>query len=151
MKDSFWQEHLCYLGFRLTVPRKIVINILKETEKHLSAEDIYVKALKINPSIGLTSIYRTLLLFTKINVVQKHDFGEKKARYELINNPLKKEHHHHLICTRCKTVIDYADFMKEEVELMTKTENKLSKKYHFKIIYHTVHFYGLCVKCQKLA
>ena len=57
MKGPRWQQRLYNFGFRLTTPREIVINTLRETEKHLSAEDIYIVALKINPSIGLTTVY----------------------------------------------------------------------------------------------
>ena len=71
MKKLFWYQRLHEAGFRLTGPRKIIINILCSTAKHLSAEDVYVKALKINPSIGLTTVYRTLDLFYQIGVVQK--------------------------------------------------------------------------------
>ena len=149
MQDQWWNQQLSRTGFRMTNPRSIIINIVGHTEKHLSAEDIYIKALKVNPSIGLTTVYRTLDLFNQIGVVQKFDFGDGKARYELTKNPQKKEHHHHLVCIRCKTIIDYSDFVREELELMKKTEQKLSKKHHFKILNHTIDFYGICTKCQK--
>jgi len=149
MNNPWWQQRLHDAGFRLTNPREIIIKILINTDKHLSAEDIYISALKKNPSIGLTTVYRTLDRFTQIGVVQKFDFGDGKARYELTNNPQKKEHHHHLVCMRCKTIIDYTNFMKEELELMNKTEKQLSKKHNFKIIHHIIHFYGVCEKCQK--
>jgi len=143
------QKRLYSADFRLTNPRKIIINILSNTDKHLSAEDIYVKALKVNPTIGLTTVYRTLELFNQLSVVQKFNFGDGKARYELTNNPKKKKHHHHLICSKCKTIIDYTDFMKNELYLMNKTEKVLAEKHNFKIMSHTIHFYGLCEKCQK--
>lgn len=149
MRGPWWQNRLNDAGFRLTNPRELVIGIIRETDKHLSAEDVYVKALQINPSIGLTTVYRTLDLFTQIGVVQKFDFGDGKARYELTNNPLKKSHHHHMVCLKCKSIIDYTDFMKEELELMKKTEKALSKKYNFKIMYHLIHFYGLCSSCRE--
>jgi len=96
----------------------------------------------------LTSIYRTLDLFTQIGVVQKFDFGDGRARYELTNNPIKKDHHHHLVCIKCKTIIDYTDFLNEELELMKKTEQALSEKHNFRILHHTIHFYGLCNNCR---
>ena len=148
MKEFWLKNRLYEAGFRLTHPRELIIHILRDTEEHLSAEDIYVKALKKNPSIGLTTVYRTLDLFIQIGVVQRFDFGDGKARYELSKSPLKKEHHHHLICIKCKNIIDYTDFLKEELELMTKTEKKLSKKHGFHITHHVVDFYGYCEKCQ---
>jgi len=149
MKKTLWYNRLHEAGFRLTNPRNIIINILRNTTEHLSAEDVYVRALKINPSIGLTTVYRTLELLHQIGVLHRFDFGEKKARFELIDNHKKKEHHHHLVCMRCKNIIDYTDFLKEELELMKKTEKALSKKYHYKITHHVIDFYGICEKCQK--
>jgi Fur family ferric uptake transcriptional regulator len=148
VRNPWWQQRLFDFGFRMTSPREIIMNILRNTKKHLSAEDIYIDAIKLNPSIGLTTVYRTLDLFSQIGVVQKFDFGDGKARYELTNNPLKKEHHHHLVCIKCKTIVDYSDFMKEELGLMDKTEKALSRRYQFKILHHTIHFYGMCNKCQ---
>lgn len=153
MRGPWWQNRLNDAGFRMTHPRGLVMNILRKTDKHMSAEDVYVRALDINPSIGLTTVYRTLDLFTQIGVVQRFDFGDGKARYELVSNPLKsnqqQHHHHHLVCLKCKSIFDYTDFMKEEVELMNKTEKALSKKYQFKITHHTIHFFGLCQKCRE--
>ena len=149
MIGQFWQERLHEAGFRITVPRETIIDILNRTAKHLSAEEIYISALKQNPSIGLTTVYRTLDLLSNIGVLQKFDFGDGKARYELINNPKKKEHHHHLICVQCNTVIDYTDFLQEELELMQKTEEELSSRHDFTITHHTVDFYGLCRKCRR--
>ena len=148
MKGPWWQQRLFDFGFRLTSPREIIISLLRNTDKHLSAEDIYIDTIKINHSIGLTTVYRTLDLFSQIGVVQKFDFGDGRARYELTNNPLKKDHHHHLVCVKCKTIIDYTDFINEELELMKKTEKSLSEKHQFKIFHHTIHFYGMCNNCQ---
>ena len=147
-KQPLWHERLHKSGFRLTGPRELVVDILSQTDQHLSAEEIYLKALRMNPSVGLTTIYRTLDLFTGIGVLQKFDFGDGKARYELINNPQKKEHHHHLICVECNKIIDYTDFLTEELDLMNRTEQELSRRHRFHITHHVVNFYGICQKCR---
>jgi len=149
MNGSWWYQRLHDAGFRLTNQREIIVHVLQKTEKHLSAEEIYIQTLKVNTSVGLTTVYRTLDLLNQIGVVQKFDFGDGKARYELTSDPQKKEHHHHLVCMQCKTIIDYTNFINEELELMNKTEKELSKKYNFKIMHHIIHFYGLCEKCVK--
>jgi Fur family ferric uptake transcriptional regulator len=143
-----WQEQLSRAGVRLTPSREIVANILHNTPRHLSAEDIYIKAVQINPSIGLTTVYRALELFTGIGIVQKFDFGDGKSRYELTKDPQNADHHHHLICMKCKKIINYDDFVEEELELMKKTEKALSKKHKFKIMHHIIHFYGICEQCR---
>jgi Fur family ferric uptake transcriptional regulator len=101
------------------------------------------------PAIGLTTVYRTLDLLVQVGVVFKFDFGDGRARYELLDHFSKKAHHHHLICTSCKTIIDYDDFVHEELDLIQKTENALSERHNFQISGHMMQFYGLCDECRK--
>jgi Fur family ferric uptake transcriptional regulator len=147
-RKPWWQSVFHRFGARVTVPREIVIGILQNTDEHLSATDIYIQANKINPSIGLTTVYRTLDILVQMGIVQKFEFGDGKARYELINNPNGKKHHHHLICLQCREIIDYSEFIDEEIQFITKAQNKLSKKYNFKITDHEINFYGFCEKCK---
>jgi len=118
----------------------------KKTKKHLSAEEVYFKAHKIFPQLGLTTVYRTLELLTVMGELNKFDFGDGRARYELIEGS-DQEHHHHLVCTECKRIINYSDFVDEELEFLKSAEKGLSKKYNFKIKNHIIQFYGLCDKC----
>jgi Fur family ferric uptake transcriptional regulator len=141
--DGNLRKHMC----RITVPRQIILDVLSREEKHLSAEDVFLKVHKRYPDIGLTTVYRTLNLLTQIGMVLKYDFGDGKARYELSSGP-KKEEHHHLVCTKCNRIIDYNDFIDEEEKLFKKTEKALSEKYNFEITDHLVRFYGLCEKCR---
>ncbi|HQM27711.1 MAG TPA: hypothetical protein PKW97_14525, partial [Syntrophorhabdus sp.] len=60
-----------------------------------------------------------------------------------------KGSHHHLICTVCHKIIDYEDFVDEELALLKQTEKHLSKKYNFKIINHMTQYFGLCEECIK--
>lgn len=134
-------------GYRITSSRKAIIDVLNKTSDHLSAEDIFFEVHKNYPNVGLTTIYRTLDLLTKMSIVYKFDFGDGRARYELAEDHQKTGHHHHLICNNCKKIIDYNDFMDEEKEFLLSLQEKLSKKYSFKINNHLIQFYGLCSNC----
>lgn len=136
-------------GYRLTMPRQIIMDVLSNTTEHLSAEDIYHRVHKAYPSIGLTTVYRTLELLSGVGLVFKFDFGDGRARYEVSGSPKSIGHHHHLVCTGCRRIIDYTDFVDEEKELLKKTEKGLSKKYNFKITDHSIQFQGLCEQCRK--
>ncbi|HDT15736.1 MAG TPA: transcriptional repressor, partial [Firmicutes bacterium] len=68
------------------------------------------------------------------------------ARYELAES--SKGHHHHLVCTDCNRIIDYDDFIDDEVKLLEQTQKKLSKKYDFNIESHLIQFYGKCAECR---
>ncbi len=134
----------------MTVSRQAILDVLNTTVKHLSAEDIYHEVHKIHPSSGMSTVYRTLELLSRLKLVFKFDFGDGRARYELNKRLENKEyHHHHLVCINCQRVIDYTDFIEDEVELLKKTEKGLSKKYNFKIMRHILQFYGLCNRCEE--
>jgi len=133
----------------MTMGREAVLDVLSRTDAHLSAEEVYLQVHKIYPAIGLTSVYRTLDMLVNIGLVYKFDFGDGRARFELAEGPKGKDHHHHLVCTGCGRVINYRDFIDEEVALLKKTEEALSRKYSFAITHHLIQFYGLCEACRK--
>ena len=147
MMGPGWGGKFRGCGYRMTVPRQAIMDVLSGTDKHLSAEDIYMKVHKMSPEVGLTTVYRTLDLLTQMGLVVKFDFGDGRARYELTAGP-KSEHHHHLICASCKRIIEYTDFIDEEMEFLERAEKGLSKKYNFDIKNHIIQFYGLCNKCK---
>ncbi|MCF7908587.1 MAG: transcriptional repressor [Candidatus Omnitrophica bacterium] len=146
---SWWQGKFKGCGYRFTVPRRAILDVLGATSVHVSAEDVYIKVHKDYPNVGLTTVYRTLELLVQMGLVIRSDFGDRRARYELNQGPKgQRHHHHHLVCRNCGRVIDYTDFIKDEIELLQKTEKGLSKKYNFKIDDHVIQFYGLCDKCK---
>ncbi len=144
----WWAGRFRGCGYKITIPRQAILDVLGKTSKHLSAEDIYLDVHKVYPAIGLTTIYRTLDLLVGMKLVFKFDFGDGRARYELAEGPKGVQHHHHLICTSCSRVIDYTDFIDDEKELLSQTEKGLSQKFKFKITNHLIQFYGLCDKCR---
>ncbi len=144
----WWHGKFRGCGYRLTTGREAILEILSNVAGHLSAEDIYIKVHPKYPNIGLTTVYRTLDVLSDLGMVYKFDFGDGRTRYELAEGPKGSHHHHHLVCTNCNRVIDYTDFIDEEVELLNQTEKGLSKKYNFKITNHLIQFYGLCDKCS---
>jgi len=147
--NGWWHGRFRGCGYRITVPRQAVLEVLMDTEEHLSTEEIYHKLHRFFPGVGLASVYRTLELLVEMGIVSKFDFGDGKSRYELTEGPKGQRHHHHLVCTGCNRVIDYTDFINEERELLEKAEKGLSKKYEFDIKHHFIQFYGHCRECRK--
>ena len=147
-RHGWWHGKFRGCGYRLTTGREAIFNVLSRHSGHLSAEDIYMKVHPVYPNVGLTTVYRTLDVLSSLGLVSKLDFGDGRARYEMIQGPKESNHHHHLVCTKCNRVIDYDDFIDEEVELLKETEKGLGKKYNFKITNHVIQFYGLCSKCN---
>ena len=145
----WWHGRFRRGGYRITIARQAILDLLSRTSKHMSAEDVYVGIHKTYPSIGLTTVYRTLELLVTMGLVFKFDFGDGRARYELAMGPKGVRHHHHLVCTNCGRAIDYTDFIDDEKELLARTEKGLTEKYNFKISNHLIQFYGLCDKCGR--
>jgi len=148
MAASDWKSRIRGQGYRMTLPRQAVLDVLTRTAKHLTAKEIYLQAHRQCPSCGMTTIYRTLELLVQMGVVMKFDFGEGKSRYELTEEHSRKAHHHHLICRKCKTVIDYTEFVKDEKDFLLKIEKALAKKYAFEIDGHEISFKGVCRNCR---
>lgn len=138
-----FQGHVC----RWTMPREAILNLLSRTSKHLSAKEIYATLHRMYPGIGLTTVYRTLDLLYRMGIIHKMDIGDGQSRYEFRSGKTKG-HHHHLICTNCGKIIDYSDFIDEELDLVKKVEKNLAQKYNFLVQDHNIEFYGLCEKCR---
>ncbi|MFA6635811.1 MAG: transcriptional repressor [Candidatus Omnitrophota bacterium] len=148
VRPSGWGGRFRGCGYRMTVPRQAIVDVLSSTDKHLSAEEIYMKIHNSYPSVGLTTVYRTLEVLSHMGMVSKFDFGDGRGRYELRMGDKDEHHHHHLICTKCKRVINYTEFIDEELDFLKRAEKGLSRKYNFDIKDHMIQFYGLCEKCK---
>ena len=132
---------------RLTAPREAILEFLSKSSKHLSAKEIYAHLHRSYPRMGLSTVYRTLDLLARMGIVTKLSLGDGQSRYEFKSSE-KEEHHHHLICTSCGKIINYSEFLEEELRLVKKTEEKLAKKYNFTIQDHNIEFLGICGECR---
>ncbi len=147
-RPQIWQHRNRRQFCRWTGPREAILQLLSQTPKHMSAKEMYAAIHKHYPGIGLTTIYRTLDLLTRMGLIHKFSFGDGHNRYEFISDERKK-HHHYLICTNCGKIFDYREFEEEELALVKKTQERLAKKYDFQIEGHNIEFLGLCQICQK--
>lgn len=147
-RPQIWQHRNRRQFCRWTGPRETILQLLSQTSKHMSAKEMYAAIHKRYPGIGLTTIYRTLDLLTRMGLIHKFSFGDGHNRYEFISDE-KTKHHHHLICNSCGKIFNYSEFEDEELLLINKTEKRLTQKYDFKIEGHNIEFLGLCKDCQK--
>lgn len=131
--------------YKLTSQRQIILKAFVESNaKHLSAEDVYEIVKKINPDIGLATVYRTLDLFTEMDLLKKLDFDEGCNRYEVNDKEEDGHFHHHLICLGCGKVWECRD------DLLETLETILYKRFHFQTIDHQLKVFGYCEDCQNL-
>lgn len=135
------KENLKEKGYKLTPQRRAILDIIIDKEgQHLTAEEIYDEVKKICPDIGLATVYRTVLLLEEVNVIYKLDLNDGCSRYGLVHSD-EEHRHHHLVCNKCKKVFEVQDDLLEELE------ERIEKTYKFKILDHSVKFFGICSDC----
>jgi Fur family ferric uptake transcriptional regulator len=122
----------------LTLNKSMILEILFENSEHLSAEDIIeLSKYKKDCLLKTTTVYRALSAFEALGIVHSILVNDKK-RYETNF----KEHHDHLICVKCNSIIE---FINSKVE---KEQEKIAKQQGFKLLTHTMYLYGVCKDCQ---
>ena len=128
--------------YKLTPQRQIILKaFIEKDRRHLSAEELYSIVKESYPEIGLATVYRTLDLLAELEILQKMDFGDGKARFEL--NDEDVHHHHHLICLSCGKVQEF------DLDLLDLLEERINKNTGFDIINHRLKVYGYCSDCQE--
>ena len=133
-------------GYRITKARAKILEVLSKSSKHMSVDDIYMAVKSRGESVGITTIYRAVDSLAKAGVVRKMSLNDGCTHYEVIDEKISG-HHHHLICRNCLRVMDYSNFVKEEIKLIKKLEKIVSKVHKFKIDDHQLSFTGLCKHC----
>ncbi len=125
--------------FKLTQQRRLIVQkLLSDEDNHPSAEEIYHMVRSEDPEVGLATVYRTLDLLQRLDIVHKVNFGDGKARYEMRG---EQHQHHHLLCTECGLIHEVGE------DLLGEVEEKLTARTGFRISDHDVKFYGLCPDC----
>ena len=139
------REKLSAGGYKTTPQREEILKIFVENPElhHMSAEDVYSILREKDSEIGLATVYRALDLLSELGILMRVDFGDGCARYELNTTDPKVHHHHHLICLKCKKVIEF------EEDLLDELEADIANKSGFQILNHEVKFFGYCSDCRK--
>src|SRR3974377_2400617 len=99
-------EELCAAqGLRMTGRRRVIARVLGSAKDHPDVEEVYRRANEVDPRISLSTVYRTLKLFSERSILERHDFGHKRGRYEQASSP----HHDHLIDVESGRVIEFGN------------------------------------------
>lgn len=127
-------EELCNeRGLRMTDQRRLIARVLSDSTDHPDVETVYQRASELDPGIGLATVYRTLRLFEEANILERHDFGDGRARYEEV----PEEHHDHLIDVKSGRVIE---FQNEEIEALQK---RVAEELGYRLVDHRLELYGV--------
>ena len=127
-------EKLCAeRGMRMTEQRRVIAKVLSEASDHPDAEILYRRASRLDPNISLATIYRTVRLFEEAGVIEKHDFGDGRSRFETVPD----DHHDHLINVKTGEVIEFVD---DEIEELQKA---IAKRLGYELVDHRLELYGI--------
>ena len=123
-------------GLRMTEQRRVIASILETARDHPDVEDLHKRAAAVDPRISLATVYRTVKLFEETGILEKHEFGDGRARYE----PADRDHHDHLIDMQTGAVIEFVD---PEIEAL---QVKIAQRLGYRLMGHRLELFGVPVK-----
>ena len=127
-------EQLCLeKGMKMTGQRRVIAQVLSEAADHPDVEEVYRRASERDQSISIATVYRTVRLFEEANILERHDFGDGRSRYE----EATEEHHDHLINIQTGEVIE---FQNAEIEAL---QEKIAKHHGYRLVGHRLELYGV--------
>ncbi|KFI30289.1 transcriptional repressor [Haematobacter massiliensis] len=120
-------------GLRLTEQRRVIARVLETADDHPDVEELYARASGIDPRISIATVYRTVKLFEEAGLLERHEFGDGRARYE----DAERDHHDHLIDITTGEVIEFVD---EEIEAL---QEKIAQRLGYRLKGHRLELYGV--------
>lgn len=134
MQQQIDLEQLCAeKGLRITEQRRIIARVLSESTDHPDVELVHERASAVDSKISIATVYRTVRLFEEAGILDRHDFGDGRARYEAA----PEAHHDHLIDVETGKVVEFVD---PELEALQKT---IAEKLGYRLVDHRMELYGV--------
>ena len=127
-------ERLCAeRGLKMTGQRRVIARVLSESSDHPDVEQVYNRAAKVDPRISIATVYRTVKLFEEANILDRHDFGDGRARYEEV----PEAHHDHLIDVNSGEVVEFCD---EEIE---RLQSEVAARLGYRLVGHRLELFAV--------
>lgn len=120
-------------GMKMTGQRRVIARVLSDSLDHPDVEEVHRRASAEDSRISIATVYRTMRLFEDAGIVQRHEFGDRRARYEEVPD----SHHDHLINIRTGKVIE---FRNEEIEAI---QDVIAKRLGYKLVDHRLELYAV--------
>jgi Fur family ferric uptake transcriptional regulator len=127
-------EALCQQrGLRITEQRRVIARVLSEADDHPDVEELHQRASAIDKGISIATVYRTVRLFEEAGILDRHDFGDGRARYEAA----PEAHHDHMIDVESGKVIEFVD---PELEALQK---QVAERLGYRLVDHRMELFGV--------
>ncbi len=133
------EERCTEYGLRMTGQRRTIARVLSAATDHPDVEEVHRRAHQIDAGISLSTVYRTLKLFAEKGILERHDFGHGRGRYE----EASRQHHDHLVDVESGRVIEFSN---EEIEAL---QDRIARELGFKLVGHRLELYGVPVSKKK--
>jgi Fur family ferric uptake transcriptional regulator len=131
--DPMRIERLCIeRGLKMTGQRRLIARVLSEAIDHPDVEELYRRALALDARVSIATVYRTVRLLEEKGILERHDFGGGRARYEATDHG----HHYHLIDIDTGKVIEFSDEQHEQLAAL------IAARLGFKLIGHRLELFG---------
>ena len=118
---------------RITEQRRVIARVLSESADHPDVEKLHKRATAIDPGISIATVYRTVRLFEEAGILDRHDFGDGRARYEAA----PEAHHDHMIDVETGKVIEFVD---PELEALQRV---IAERLGYRLVDHRMELYGV--------
>jgi Fur family ferric uptake transcriptional regulator len=126
-------------GMKMTGQRRIIARVLSEASDHPDVEEVYRRAVRLDPRISIATVYRTVRLFEEASILERRDFGDGRSRYEEAG----EEHHDHLIDVQSGKVIE---FRSQEIEAL---QQMVAEQHGYKLVGHRLELFGVRLEKAK--
>ena len=121
-------------GLRMTGQRRVVARVLSQASDHPDVEQVYQRAIGLDCNISIATVYRTVRLFEEAKIIERHDFGDGRARFEETS---LKHHHHHLIDLRTGEVIEF------ESDKLERMKKEIARDLGYELVGDRLELYGM--------
>ena len=132
--ERYMREH----GFRWTAQRRLIARVAFATHEHFRADDLLEMCRRVDAAVSRATVYRTLSMMEQAGFLESLDTGDGSKKFEHV---LGHEHHDHMVCTRCGTIIEFRD------DALEQRQEAAARRHGFTITNHSLKLFGICQAC----
>jgi Fur family ferric uptake transcriptional regulator len=134
------RDYIAKNGLKTSRQRELIVDTFFAADGHLSVDELLERVREKDAGIGQATVYRTMKLLSKCGLAEARQFGDGHTRYERVDGA-DEQHHDHLICTSCGTIVEFVDAQIEGLQ------DRVAEAHGFSVSHHKMELYGTCARC----
>ncbi|HLY59080.1 MAG TPA: Fur family transcriptional regulator [Stellaceae bacterium] len=139
MATSRLEQRCIDKGLKMTDQRRVIARVLSDADDHPDVEAVHHRATVVDPRISIATVYRTVRLFEEANILDRHDFGDGRARYE----ERLPEHHDHLIDVQSGRVVEFKN------EVIEDLQRRIATDLGYRLVGHRLELYAVPLEAAR--